>query len=94
MALEFADSGASPPGPTTLVGDNLGVVRYCASTGRSRDPTLHGVLDGPLTHAACRSQAAPLAGSAAAFYRRGGCERHRGLPPGRTARSRWALGGL
>eukprot|EP00974_Lingulodinium_polyedra_P133845 11227186-Lingulodinium_polyedra.AAC.1 len=51
VALELADSEAIPPGPTAIVGDNLGVVRYCANAGRLRDPELHGVSDGPLSYA-------------------------------------------
>eukprot|EP00974_Lingulodinium_polyedra_P054396 5229759-Lingulodinium_polyedra.AAC.1 len=54
--MALADNEAIPPGPTTLVGDNLGVVRYCANAGRSHDPVLHGILDGPLGHAACRAR--------------------------------------
>eukprot|EP00974_Lingulodinium_polyedra_P005418 509691-Lingulodinium_polyedra.AAC.1 len=28
-----------------LVGDNLGVARYCVGTGRILEPELHGILD-------------------------------------------------
>eukprot|EP00974_Lingulodinium_polyedra_P054646 5257027-Lingulodinium_polyedra.AAC.1 len=30
---------------TLLSGDNLGVVRFCAGTGRLTEPELHGILD-------------------------------------------------
>eukprot|EP00974_Lingulodinium_polyedra_P080739 7823326-Lingulodinium_polyedra.AAC.1 len=42
-----------PPGPITVVGDNLGVVRYCAATAGSQNTELHNILDDPLTTAAC-----------------------------------------
>eukprot|EP00974_Lingulodinium_polyedra_P103028 9973701-Lingulodinium_polyedra.AAC.1 len=28
-----------------MVGDNLGVAKYCAGTGRILEPELHGILD-------------------------------------------------
>eukprot|EP00974_Lingulodinium_polyedra_P045562 4368679-Lingulodinium_polyedra.AAC.1 len=56
MALELLDCEGLPPGPTAIAGDNLGVVRYCADTGRARDPQLHGVLDDPLARAACSAR--------------------------------------
>eukprot|EP00974_Lingulodinium_polyedra_P017821 1727647-Lingulodinium_polyedra.AAC.1 len=31
-----------------LAGDNIGVARYCAGTGRPTEPELHGILDRPL----------------------------------------------
>ena len=37
-----------------ICGDNLGVVRYCAGTGRARRPELHEVLDQALGEAAAR----------------------------------------
>eukprot|EP00974_Lingulodinium_polyedra_P006027 570172-Lingulodinium_polyedra.AAC.1 len=42
-----------PPKPATIPGDQ-GIAKYRANMGRLRDPELHGVLDGPLAHAACR----------------------------------------
>eukprot|EP00974_Lingulodinium_polyedra_P041084 3948152-Lingulodinium_polyedra.AAC.1 len=45
-----------PPGPVTVVGGNLGVVRYCAATAGSQSSGLRNVLDDPLMEAACRGR--------------------------------------
>eukprot|EP00969_Alexandrium_andersonii_P177197 7835859-Alexandrium_andersonii.AAC.1 len=43
-----------PPRPFTIVGDNLGVVRYAAAAGRLRRAPLCAVLEGPLGDASAR----------------------------------------
>eukprot|EP00974_Lingulodinium_polyedra_P042779 4106570-Lingulodinium_polyedra.AAC.1 len=53
MALQLSSHPGMPPGPITVVGDNLGVVRYCAATAGSQNTELHNILDDPLTEAAC-----------------------------------------
>eukprot|EP00974_Lingulodinium_polyedra_P093497 9059219-Lingulodinium_polyedra.AAC.1 len=54
MALDILERVDLPPGPVTIVGDNLVVVRYCADTGRLRSHAAHGVLDSALGRAACK----------------------------------------
>eukprot|EP00974_Lingulodinium_polyedra_P029176 2811678-Lingulodinium_polyedra.AAC.1 len=45
MALDILERMDLPLGPVTIVGDNLGVVRYCADTGRLRNHTAHCIMD-------------------------------------------------
>eukprot|EP00974_Lingulodinium_polyedra_P110952 10730781-Lingulodinium_polyedra.AAC.1 len=47
----LADGAAS-----LMVGDNLGVARYCAGTGRILEPELHGILDPHLGRLAANGQ--------------------------------------
>eukprot|EP00974_Lingulodinium_polyedra_P097396 9439586-Lingulodinium_polyedra.AAC.1 len=43
---------------TLLSGDNLGIVRFCAGTGRLTEPELHGILDRELGHLAATGRPA------------------------------------
>eukprot|EP00974_Lingulodinium_polyedra_P096276 9334455-Lingulodinium_polyedra.AAC.1 len=46
VALDTLLRSDCPPGPAKCSGDNLGVVRFCAGSGRLTEPHLHGILDG------------------------------------------------
>ena len=53
MALELLCNAPDGPRDVRICGDNLGVIRYCAGTGRAGRPEIHDVLDTPLRKAAC-----------------------------------------
>ena len=57
MALDLAFDELGAGETATIVGDNLAVVRYCASTGRLLRPELHAILDPALNRAACAGRA-------------------------------------
>ena len=54
MALHLLADIDTPHHRVRICGDNLGVIRYCAGTGRARRPELHDVLDQALGEAAAR----------------------------------------
>ena len=53
MALELLLNAPEGSRDVRICGDNLGVVRYCAGTGRAGRPEIHDILDAPLRRAAC-----------------------------------------
>eukprot|EP00974_Lingulodinium_polyedra_P025172 2433606-Lingulodinium_polyedra.AAC.1 len=53
MANEALRHDACPPGATLCSNGTLGIANYCAGTGRVTEPTMHGILDGAVCHAAC-----------------------------------------
>ena len=52
MALDFLCEAPEGPREVRICGDNLGVIRYCAGTGRASRPEIHDILDPPLRRAA------------------------------------------
>eukprot|EP00974_Lingulodinium_polyedra_P117096 11161767-Lingulodinium_polyedra.AAC.1 len=54
MALDLLELAELHPSPATIVGDNLGVVRYRADTGQLRSYEKHNILDAALGRAACK----------------------------------------
>ena len=57
MALRLLAAITTPHSRVRICGDNLGVVRYCAGTGRATRPELHEILDQALGEAAARGTA-------------------------------------
>ena len=57
MALDLAFEEIGAGETVTIVGDNLAVVRYCASAGRLLRPELHAILDPALNRAASAGRA-------------------------------------
>ena len=57
MALRLLSAITTPHLRVRICGDNLGVVRYCAGTGRATRPELHEILDQALGEAAARGTA-------------------------------------
>ena len=51
-ALALLVGAPSGPRRARICGDNLGVVRFCATTGRLRRIAMHGPLEGPLADTA------------------------------------------
>ena len=53
MALELLLGAPEGTRDVRICGDNLGIVRYCAGTGRAGRPEIHDILDAALRRAAC-----------------------------------------
>eukprot|EP00974_Lingulodinium_polyedra_P057585 5542487-Lingulodinium_polyedra.AAC.1 len=65
MAVDMFDVVEFPAGPAAFAGDNLGVARHCADTGRPRSDEAHSILDHCVRKSGLQAASPPLVDGAA-----------------------------